>query len=263
MARSSRDSNGMPADDRYFITALARGLDVLSCFKSTDKALSNQQIVERCGLPKSTVTRITATLVRLGYLRSSDDIDGRFALGMKTLALGTAAIAGMDVRRIARPMLQDLADQTHSGVSIAVRSNFSLVYIEVCNGVGALGLTIQIGSRVRLASSAIARAYLAEADERERAEILAIAKERGEQAYQGVLDDIRRGEQDIAAYGCTTSMGDWQEHINGIALAFRPPGDPVLMSINCGGAASILPPKYLLEEAAPRLIRIVEQLRGR
>ena len=44
-------------EDRYFITALARGLEVLSCFRSADKELTNQQIAERCGLPKSTVTR--------------------------------------------------------------------------------------------------------------------------------------------------------------------------------------------------------------
>ena len=32
------------AEDRYFITALARGLEVLSCFRSADKGLTNQQI---------------------------------------------------------------------------------------------------------------------------------------------------------------------------------------------------------------------------
>jgi hypothetical protein len=56
------------AEERYFITALARGLEVLACFRSADKGLSNQQIAERCGLPKSTVTRITYTLTTLGYL---------------------------------------------------------------------------------------------------------------------------------------------------------------------------------------------------
>ena len=46
-------------EERYFITALARGLEVLACFRSADKGLTNQQIAERCGLPKSTVTRFT------------------------------------------------------------------------------------------------------------------------------------------------------------------------------------------------------------
>lgn len=251
-----------PAEDRYFITALARGLDVLSCFRTSDKSLSNQQIVERCKLPKSTVTRITATLVQLGYLRASDEVVGRFTLGMRTLALGSAALAATGIRRVARPVLQELADQTRSGVSIAVRNNLSMVYVEVCNGSGALGLTISVGSRVRLARSAIARAYLAGADAAERDDILRLARATDQETYRGVLDDIKRGEKDLARYGCATSMGEWQEQINGIALAFRAPGESVLMSMNCGGAASILSPKYLLNEAAPRLIQIVKDIQG-
>ena len=50
------------ASDRHFITALARGLDVLSCFRSGDRMLGNQEIAARCGLPKSTVSRLTYTL---------------------------------------------------------------------------------------------------------------------------------------------------------------------------------------------------------
>jgi CRP-like cAMP-binding protein len=54
-------------EDRYYITALARGLEVLACFRSADKGLTNQQIAERCGLPKSTVTRITYTLTSASW----------------------------------------------------------------------------------------------------------------------------------------------------------------------------------------------------
>jgi DNA-binding IscR family transcriptional regulator len=62
------DNPKSSGEERYYITALARGLDVLACFRSGDRSLSNQQIAERCGLPKSTITRITYTLTRLGYL---------------------------------------------------------------------------------------------------------------------------------------------------------------------------------------------------
>ena len=39
--------------DRHFVTALSRGLDVLSCFRSGSRLLGNQDISERCRLPKS------------------------------------------------------------------------------------------------------------------------------------------------------------------------------------------------------------------
>jgi hypothetical protein len=55
--------------DRQFATTLARGLDVLRCFTATEPELTNKEISGRAGLPKPTVSRLTYTLTRLGYLR--------------------------------------------------------------------------------------------------------------------------------------------------------------------------------------------------
>ncbi len=57
--------------DRKFVVALARGLDVLRCFRARDGFLTNQEIAERTGLPKPTVTRLTYTLCQLGYLQQN------------------------------------------------------------------------------------------------------------------------------------------------------------------------------------------------
>ncbi|MGE8488690.1 MAG: helix-turn-helix domain-containing protein, partial [Paraburkholderia nemoris] len=65
---ASRTAHEAHKDDRHFVTALARGLEVLACFRSGDKSLSNQELALRCKLPKSTVSRLTHTLTLLGYL---------------------------------------------------------------------------------------------------------------------------------------------------------------------------------------------------
>ena len=70
------DSNDEPVDDeregekdRMFVTALARGLDVLRSFTQGDNMLGNQEIAKRTSLPKPTVCRMTHTLTKLGYLQ--------------------------------------------------------------------------------------------------------------------------------------------------------------------------------------------------
>ena len=60
-------------------------------------------------LPKSTVSRLTSTLTRLGYMVQIED-SGKYRLGTATLSLGSAMLARMDVRQLARPMMQELAD---------------------------------------------------------------------------------------------------------------------------------------------------------
>jgi DNA-binding IclR family transcriptional regulator len=245
-------------EDRYFITALARGLEVLSCFRSSDKGLTNQQIAERCDLPKSTVTRFTYTLTKLGYLVQEDS--GSYALGTATLSLGSAMLSRLDIRQLARPMMQDLADFSGTTVSIAVRDRLSMIYVEVCRSSAALSLSLQVGARMQLAASAMGRAYLVKATEQERKDILSRSLELDEEAYQNLRRALDKALRDQEQYGCTTSFGDWQKDVNAIAVGFLPIGGNQIMSINCGGPASSVSSQFLLEEVRPRLIEIAARL---
>lgn len=253
------DDPARSGEERYYITALARGLDVLACFRSGDRSLSNQQIAERCGLPKSTVTRITYTLTRLGYLVQLPD-GGRYALGNATLALGSATLARMDVRQLARPLMHELAEFSGATVAIAVRDKLSMIYVEVSHSTAALALTLQVGSRIPLATSAIGRAYMARASEQERAEILSRAGELDDQACANVVTGLERAMADDQAYGCATSFGDWQKNVNGIAVGFRPVSGNSAMAINCGGPSSSLSAAFLLDEVRPRLLELAQRL---
>jgi DNA-binding IclR family transcriptional regulator len=260
--RDAGDNEGLEPsrnpEERYFITALARGLDVLSCFRSADKGLTNQQIAERCGLPKSTVTRFTYTLTRLGYLVQDDS--GRYGLGTATLGLGSAMLSRLDIRQLARPMMQELADFSGTTVSIAVRDRLSMIYVEVCRSAAALSLSLQVGARMPLAASAIGRAYLVRASEQERKDILGRCLELDEVAYQNLRQGLEKALGDQEQYGCTTSFGDWQKDVNGIAVGFLPIGGNQLMSINCGGPSSSVSSQFLLDEVRPRLIEIARRL---
>jgi DNA-binding IclR family transcriptional regulator len=256
-AQASEPSHN--AEDRYFITALARGLEVLACFRSGDKTLSNQQIAGRCGLPKSTVTRITFTLTKLGYLVQLES-GGKYGLGTATLALGSSMLARMDVRQLARPMMQKLADFSGATLAIAVRDRLSMIYVEVCRSTATVALTLQVGSRIPLATSAIGRAYLAKISEAERKDILSRCQELDDMAYTKLREGIDKGLQDYHEFGCTTSFGDWQKDVNGIAVGFLPVGSSQAMAINCGGPSSSVSREFLLAEVRPRLVALAERL---
>lgn len=245
-------------EERYFITALARGLEVLACFRVADKGLSNQQIAERCKLPKSTVTRFTYTLTRLGYL--TQEGNGKYALGTATLRLGSTMLQGLDVRDLARPLMQELADFSGTTVALAVRDRLSMIYVDVCRSAAALSLSLQVGSRLQLAASAMGRAYLAKASDAECNEILERSRDMDELIYQSMQAGLARARHDQQQFGCATSFGEWQQDINGIAVSFMPVGGGQRMSINCGGPASSVSKEYLLEQVRPRLIAMARRL---
>src|ERR1051326_5132964 len=83
-------AEGMPAKDRQFVTALARGLDILRAFHAGEGMLGNQEIAHRTGLPKPTVARLTHTLTELGYLNYIRRFR-KYELGASVLALGLPA----------------------------------------------------------------------------------------------------------------------------------------------------------------------------
>jgi DNA-binding IclR family transcriptional regulator len=246
-------------EDRHFVTALARGLEVLACFRSGDTLLGNGDLAERCRLPKSTVSRLSQTLARLGYLRYVDDV-AKYRLGGSTLALGSAMLSGMAIRQMARPMMQEVADFSQAVVALGLRVGLGVIYIEVCRNKAALTLSLDVGSWVPLATTAIGRACLAVATDDERRELFLqlravdpVSWPRRKRTLDAAIEQHRK-------VGCCSSFGEWQPDVAGVAIGFRPAGGLPAMALNCGGPSFSLSRALLLGEVRPRLASVVRRL---
>lgn len=248
-----------PKEDRHFVTALARGLEVLACFRTGEATLSNQELAVRCKLPKSTVSRLTMTLTKLGYLIHVQE-SGRYRLGTACLALGSALLTRLDVRKIARPMMQELANFSGASVSLGVRDKLSMIYVENCRSSAALTLTLDVGSRMPLAASAIGRAWLAAVSPEERQLALDQIRELDDLAWPGIEAGVNKALEDYRTLGVTCSFGDWNKEVNGIARAFDPGNGLPIMAVNVGGPSYNLSPDFLLQEVRPRLLAVVHEI---
>jgi len=251
-------------EDRHFVTALARGLDVLSAFRSRDRMLGNQELARRCGLPKSTISRLTYTLVKHGYLEHTEDASGQpgYKLGSAVLALGSAVIARMDMRSLARPLMQDLAERSGALVALGVRDRLSMIYVETCRSEAALTLSLNVGSRIPLATTAMGRAYLAVCTDAERAPLLERIRLQNETAWPATRDRIDAALDEHARQGCCSSFGEWRDDVNAVAAAFRAPDGRSIFSINCGGPSYSLPRDLLLGDVREHLVAMAARLQG-
>ncbi|HMO46468.1 MAG TPA: IclR family transcriptional regulator [Rubrivivax sp.] len=249
--------------DRHFVTALARGLGVLLAFKSGEERLSNQELATRCALPKSTVTRLTYTLTKLEFLHHLPD-SGRYRLGLKALGLAGTTLSRLDVKDASSALLQQLADDTQSMVSLAIRDELSMLYIENCHSRSAvLTLRLGVGSRVPLASSAVGRGWLAAAPAALREALEERLQAADPHAWPKARRGIRQAIADLAAHGCVTSFGDWRPEINGIAVPLAlGPGLP-LMVVNVGAAAHVIPAEAFMAQVRPRLIATARSIEAR
>jgi DNA-binding IclR family transcriptional regulator len=249
-----------PAKDRHFVTALARGLEVLACFRHGDRMLGNQELARRCGLAKSTVSRLTHTLTKLGYLAYVEE-NGKYSLGTATLSLGSTMLAQLDIRKLAHPLMQQLADFGQCMVGLGSRDRLSMVYVDAARCSAAVTLSLDSGARIQIATSAMGRAYLAAIP---KDECDAIMERVGEIADPDRWPQIRRGVEqalrDLRDLGVCCSFGDWQKDVNAIAVPVRPGGGLPPMSINCGAPAYMVSKEFLLEQVRPRLIALAREL---
>nr|MBF0683691.1 IclR family transcriptional regulator [Pseudomonas sp.] len=165
-----------------------------------------------------------------------------------------------DIRKVARPLMQELADFSGAMVSLAVRDRHSMLYVESCRSAAALTLSVDVGSRLPLATSAIGRAWLVDAPLREREPLLAEMQAAEPAHWDRIQLGLDQAMQDSHRLGVTRSYGEWQANVNGIAKAVDPGNGMPLMAINCGGPAVTLSPTFLEDEVRPRLIELVRRL---
>ncbi|WP_201526915.1 IclR family transcriptional regulator [Psychrobacter frigidicola] len=146
------------ADDRQFVTALARGLTLLAAFENHEQ-LSHQQLCQLTQLPKATVTRLTYTLISLGFLRTT--VHGQYQLGSSAVRLSAQAWSRHDVVAFAEPLLRQFATENEVSVNLATEIEGEMRYLACCRSPARLSVNLQVGSAVPVAQTAIGRAFYA------------------------------------------------------------------------------------------------------
>ena len=256
---------GVGSDDRQFITALYRGLEVLRAFRPDDRSgLSNGDLSERTGLPNSTISRLTYTLLKSGYLLYDNDT-GRYRMGVPVLSLGYACLSGLPIREAAQNYMQALANECGEGVQVALggRVDHTMIYLATARSRSVISLQLDVGSRISLARSAMGRAYLAECDPEEREELLhSIENHVGPENWPALRDGIEQAAEEIRTRGFYANLGDWQPNVHSVAVPFRSfKGDTPLLAFNLGGPSNYLPKDRLIEEFGPKLHELVQTLK--
>jgi DNA-binding IclR family transcriptional regulator len=250
-----------PAHDRKFVIALARGLDVLRAFTPTDCLLGNQELAQRTRLPKATISRLTYTLTKLGYLLHNERLS-KYTLAPAAISIGYAALINLHIRQVALPLMQELADQSDTSVALGIRDRLNLVYIEQARGHASSMLRLELGARLPIATTAMGRALLAAAPEEEREWLMGhIAKDAGDN-WPSLREGIEQAVSDYEKYGFTLSIGEWQSGIAAAGVPFVPADGSGVYAFNCAKPAFQLSRERLVSDIGPRLAAMVRKLQA-
>lgn len=246
-------------DDRQFITALARGLELLRCFSAKQPHLGNQELSHMTGLPKPTITRLTHTLSRLGYIKQVPS-STKFQLSAGVLAFGYSMLSNVSIRSIAQSYMKELADYAGAAVAMATRDRLNMIYLDVVQGKGNVTMRRQVGTYLPIHLSSMGRACLAAMPEDERDYLLNAIRHKHKEDWIRINRDLDKAFKDYQDFGYCFSIGDWQKDVNSVAVPLLHEQHGLLV-FNCGGPSFILKREKLEEDIAPRLLHMVNNVK--
>ena len=246
------------ATDRSFVVALSRGLDVLRAFQPNDGLLGNQEIAARTKLPKPTISRLTYTLTKLGYLTPVPRLE-KYQLAPSAMALGYAALANLGVRHLSEPYREALMRETGGAVAVGGRDRHSMIYFGQSRN-GLLGVQLDVGSRVPIATTAMGRAYLWALPDDERAALLRELRDHYGNRWPRMRDGIERAGEMVARQGFTISAGEWQDDVHAVGVALKLSDGTGQYAFNCGAPAFRFTEDRLINDIGPRLVTMVRNI---
>ena len=241
-----------------FVEALARGLDVLTCFDAEHRAMSLTGVATAAGLARPTARRLLLTLEELGYVRSSA---GTFSLTPKVLELGMAYVGSLGLWDIARPHMAELVARTGESSSMAQLDGSDIVYVARVAVPKLIALRVDIGTRFPAVQTSQGKVLLAALPPDQLAAVLA------QPSRSGLPAPLRRSPADlqdelteVRARGWALADQELAPGVRSVAVPVRDGTGTVRAAMNVTVHAAETSTELLLRDHLPQLLRTAGEI---
>ncbi len=143
------------------IRAVERALTILRAFSSGAPELSVSELGRVVGLHKSTVHRLLGTLERTGFV-IQDAVSRRYRLGLPLFELGSLVVNTMEVRRTARPYLEEIHRACGETVHLGILDEGEVVYIDKIESTRRVRMYSQVGRRAPAHCTGLGKVLMAQ-----------------------------------------------------------------------------------------------------
>jgi IclR family KDG regulon transcriptional repressor len=203
----------------YFAPSVKKAFEILKLISSKKKGLGISEIARDLQMAKSTVHGMTSALEELGVV-TRDSKTKRYTLGFTLFELGKVAYSQIDLKDIARPVMEQLMERTHASVFLGVQNWDHVTILDIVEPLTELKITSPIGTNIPLLAGAVGKVFLSMMEE---AQALKLIQSRGLTRYtpysitdldQYLMELKRAREQGFAT--------DDEEYILGVRAVAAP-----------------------------------------
>lgn len=250
MSSDSVHEGGSPTN-----RSLERGIEVLRAFRPGSEVLGNGEIAERTGLPKSTTSRLTQTLVALGMLQV-DSSRRAYRLAPAVLSLAHAMRTGSTILSIAAPRMRALAERERLNVGLAAPDRDEMVYLESIRYSRRVAFrNVVSGQRVPMELTSLGRAYLSTAPEAARSTLMATFRRRRGSQWPLLKAEIEASLLHVREHGyCAAS---WQPEVVAVAAPLPTADATFVLNVSLSTADAL---ELVVPRLAPKLLMLRSEL---
>lgn len=145
------------------IQVIDRAAALLDTIGRYPNPVSLKILAAETGLHASTAHRILASLIHNRLVER--DPSGHYRLGLRLLQLGVRLHGNLDLRAIARPVMDDLRDRLGETIHLTIREGDEVVYLDKATPNRMIHVHQLIGARAPLHVTAVGKLMLAAAGE--------------------------------------------------------------------------------------------------
>lgn len=237
---------------------LLKGLAVLEALADMQgEARIIDDVAARTGLTRSNAHRTLQTLMHAGYVER-DPIAGGYRSTMKMFALGVRQQGQLDVRRIAPPYMDRLAQETAETIHLSILEGSDVIYIDKIDSVQPIRAYSMVGGRAPAHAVATGKALLSV----QRGSALEALAARLERFTPTTIVDraaLRAELLEAARVGYAINRGEWREGVGGIASPVFNGFDRPIAALGISGPLERLTPAKIAQ-FAPRVVAVAGEL---
>jgi DNA-binding IclR family transcriptional regulator len=202
-----------------FVPAVDRAVVLLRLLQDGGGGHGVSELSRKAGIHKSTVHDILHTLCH-HHLVEQDPATRRFRLGPGLLELGTHVRERLDLRRVARPHLADLARATGETVFLCTFTGEQVMILDKEESPHDLKITSHVGRRIPCVAGASGKVFLAALPPAERDRLL---KRRPLRAFTGrSITTPKAFTRELARVRRDGFALDDEEYLDGVRAAAAP-----------------------------------------
>lgn len=216
--------------------SLTKALTILKCFSIERPSLRIKEISKETHLNPSTIHRSLKTMQSLDFIKQKKD--GSYALGRAFIGLTAVALSSMDIRKLALPFIEELANEVGSITNLAILDRSEVLYIDRIDNSPKSWVYFHIGMRRPAHCTALGKVLISDLPEVKIKEIYHHGTRNYKSNKQISIVRFLKQIKEVKTLGYATDYEEWSMGTNCIAAPIFNSNNQVTAAISISGHKS-------------------------